>query len=268
MESRLRSKASAPDCAPSRRAAPGAISQGVCIARARALSPSLSHTARRIIPQRVHDHPREASLQIMMMSAARAQQHRHPLRPCATSSLCVAEAWLRALLQVLVLVGQRHGGRVRQLRAKPSTRTRTRTRESRAVSGRRLGGGGRAPDAVAAGGRRVRAGGVAYLEFVLCDGVGVDGDLWRFERGRLDEGEVRVADELAREPEEGLLEVVVGLGRDVVVLEVLLAVEGDLCSNEREHKQRETRRAAAAGRREARRACAVGPVVAVAHASP
>jgi len=36
-----------------------------------------------------------------------------------------------------------------------------------------------------------------------------------------------VADELPREPQERLLEVVVGLGRDVVVLEVLLAVEGD-----------------------------------------
>jgi hypothetical protein len=36
-----------------------------------------------------------------------------------------------------------------------------------------------------------------------------------------------VADKLASEPEEGLLEVVVGLGGDVVVLQVLLAVEGD-----------------------------------------
>lgn len=36
-----------------------------------------------------------------------------------------------------------------------------------------------------------------------------------------------VANELAGEPQERLLEVVVGLGRDVVVLEVLLAVESD-----------------------------------------
>ena len=36
-----------------------------------------------------------------------------------------------------------------------------------------------------------------------------------------------ITDKLARQPEEGLLEVVVGLGGDVVVLEVLLAVEGD-----------------------------------------
>lgn len=37
----------------------------------------------------------------------------------------------------------------------------------------------------------------------------------------------RVANELPGEPEEGLLEVVVGLGRDIVVLKVLLAVEGN-----------------------------------------
>ena len=39
--------------------------------------------------------------------------------------------------------------------------------------------------------------------------------------------ELRVANQLASEPEERLLKVVVGLGRDVVVLEVLLAVESD-----------------------------------------
>lgn len=38
---------------------------------------------------------------------------------------------------------------------------------------------------------------------------------------------LRVSDKLAGEPEERLLEVVVGLGRDVVVLEVLLAMESD-----------------------------------------
>jgi hypothetical protein len=36
-----------------------------------------------------------------------------------------------------------------------------------------------------------------------------------------------IADKLAREPEEGLLEVIVGLGGDIVVLQILLAVEGD-----------------------------------------
>lgn len=36
-----------------------------------------------------------------------------------------------------------------------------------------------------------------------------------------------VANELASEPEEGLLEVIIALGRDVVVLKVLFPVEGD-----------------------------------------
>lgn len=39
--------------------------------------------------------------------------------------------------------------------------------------------------------------------------------------------ETGVADELASEPQEGLLEVVVGLSGDIVVLEVLLAVESN-----------------------------------------
>lgn len=36
-----------------------------------------------------------------------------------------------------------------------------------------------------------------------------------------------VANELSGEPKEGLLEVVVGLGGDIVVLKILLAVEGN-----------------------------------------
>jgi hypothetical protein len=39
-----------------------------------------------------------------------------------------------------------------------------------------------------------------------------------------------VADKLACQPEEGLLEVVVGLRRDIVVLKVLLSVECDCLS--------------------------------------
>lgn len=37
----------------------------------------------------------------------------------------------------------------------------------------------------------------------------------------------RVSNKLSRKPQEGLLEVVVGLGRNIVVLEILLPVEGD-----------------------------------------
>jgi hypothetical protein len=47
------------------------------------------------------------------------------------------------------------------------------------------------------------------------------------QKVRVQTYEGSIADELAGEPEEGLLEVVVGLGRDVVVLEVLFPVEGD-----------------------------------------
>jgi hypothetical protein len=39
--------------------------------------------------------------------------------------------------------------------------------------------------------------------------------------------QLRVTDQLPGKPQERLLEVVVGLGGDIVVLEVLLAVEGD-----------------------------------------
>jgi hypothetical protein len=51
---------------------------------------------------------------------------------------------------------------------------------------------------------------------------------FRRSKGRSgDEFEVCVSDELAGEPEERSLEVVVGLGRDFEVLKVLLSVEGD-----------------------------------------
>jgi hypothetical protein len=52
-------------------------------------------------------------------------------------------------------------------------------------------------------------------------------DFGRSESWRGDKLELGVADKLASEPEEGFLEVVVGFGGDVIVLQVLLAVEGD-----------------------------------------
>merc|ERR1719333_1931301 len=54
---------------------------------------------------------------------------------------------------------------------------------------------------------------------------GVHSDLWGHEGGHGHELKVGVTDKLPGQPEEWLLEVVVGLGRDVVVLEVLLSVE-------------------------------------------
>ncbi|KAH3678749.1 hypothetical protein OGATHE_000017 [Ogataea polymorpha] len=57
--------------------------------------------------------------------------------------------------------------------------------------------------------------------------VGVDRHLRRSQGRRLDKLELGVAHELSGEPQERLLEVVVRLGRDVEVLQVLLSVEGD-----------------------------------------
>jgi hypothetical protein len=55
----------------------------------------------------------------------------------------------------------------------------------------------------------------------------VDVDFGRSKSGSGDEFELRVSDQFSSEPEERLLEIVVGLGRNVVVLQVLLAVECD-----------------------------------------
>ena len=55
-----------------------------------------------------------------------------------------------------------------------------------------------------------------------------DGDLRGSKERGFHKGQVGVVDHAAEEPDERLLELIVALGRDVVVLEVLLAVEGDL----------------------------------------
>lgn len=60
--------------------------------------------------------------------------------------------------------------------------------------------------------------GFLHLLFVLGDECRVHLHLRRSESGHGDELEVRVADELAGEVQEGFLEVVVRFGRDVVVL--------------------------------------------------
>ena len=52
-------------------------------------------------------------------------------------------------------------------------------------------------------------------------------DLWRQQGGDGHELQRRVTHQLLGQPQEGPLKVVVGLGGDVVVLQVLLAVEGD-----------------------------------------
>jgi len=66
-----------------------------------------------------------------------------------------------------------------------------------------------------------------HLFSVLLEDGLVDLDFWRSQGRGGNELERLVANQLPGEPEERLFEVVVGLGRDVVVLQVLLAMEGD-----------------------------------------
>ena len=56
----------------------------------------------------------------------------------------------------------------------------------------------------------------------------IESDFNRSEDGGLHKHQVGVVGKTTEEPNEGLFELVVALGGDVVVLEVLLAVEGDL----------------------------------------
>jgi hypothetical protein len=65
------------------------------------------------------------------------------------------------------------------------------------------------------------------LLVVLLHQVGVHADLGWGQSGGSNELQRRVANELSCKPQEGLLEIVVGLGRELEVLQVLLAVEGD-----------------------------------------
>lgn len=75
-------------------------------------------------------------------------------------------------------------------------------------------------------GQRLSSGVCEFL-LVLGHNLGVDLDFGGSQSGSGDEFQSLVADKLTSEPQERLLEVVVGLGRDIVVLEILLAVECD-----------------------------------------
>lgn len=69
---------------------------------------------------------------------------------------------------------------------------------------------------------------IVQLLLVLLHEGGIDLDLWRGQGRGGDKFEVGIARELAGQPQERLLEVVVGLGRNVIVLQVLLPVECDV----------------------------------------
>lgn len=71
---------------------------------------------------------------------------------------------------------------------------------------------------------------IVHLLLVSVEGSLIDGDLGRSQSRGCDELQRRVSDQFSCEPKERFLKVVVGLGRDVVVLQVLLSVESDsLC---------------------------------------
>jgi len=70
-------------------------------------------------------------------------------------------------------------------------------------------------------------GGLGQLALVHLHQFLVHLDLGRFQGGHLHELEVRVAGDLARQPEEGLLKVVVGLCGDVIILQIFLSVKND-----------------------------------------
>lgn len=68
---------------------------------------------------------------------------------------------------------------------------------------------------------------ILHLLVVRSQELGVDSNFrWCQSWGR-DELKSRVTDELPGQPQERFLKVVVGFSRDIVVLEVLLAMEGD-----------------------------------------
>jgi len=75
--------------------------------------------------------------------------------------------------------------------------------------------------------RQRHGGSLGHFLVVLIHQLLVDLDLGRSEGNLSDELQSLVANKLASEPQERFLEVVVRLGRDVVVLQVLLAMEGD-----------------------------------------
>jgi len=65
---------------------------------------------------------------------------------------------------------------------------------------------------------------------VLLNGFQAKLNLWRLKSGGLNKDQIGLAKELSSKPEERLLEVVIAARRDIVVLEILLAVECDLLS--------------------------------------
>lgn len=70
-------------------------------------------------------------------------------------------------------------------------------------------------------------GSIFHLLVICRQELGVYGNLRRGQSWGCDKLEGGVADKLPGQPQEGLLEVVVGFGGNVVILEIFLAVEGN-----------------------------------------
>ena len=72
----------------------------------------------------------------------------------------------------------------------------------------------------------------SILEFLVhcVDLILVNNNFRGLKDGSFNEGKVGVTNESSKEPDEGLLELIVALSGDIVVLEVLLSVESDLLS--------------------------------------
>ena len=67
--------------------------------------------------------------------------------------------------------------------------------------------------------------GFGHLLVVLIQQLLVDLNLWGRKSGCCDKLKLGIANQLSGQPQEGLLKVIIGLGRNVVILEVLLAME-------------------------------------------
>merc|ERR1719429_739551 len=69
--------------------------------------------------------------------------------------------------------------------------------------------------------------GFLVILFNLLLPLGIHLDFGRKQSRHSYKFEVRVTNQFSGQPEEGLLEVVIGLGRDVIILKVLLTVENN-----------------------------------------
>mmetsp|Transcript_12107 Transcript_12107/g.20095 ORF Transcript_12107/g.20095 Transcript_12107/m.20095 type:complete len:238 (-) Transcript_12107:71-784(-) len=76
--------------------------------------------------------------------------------------------------------------------------------------------------------RKWLSGCCSQLLFVASLGLVIDLKLRRLESRSLNKVKLIVSTELARQPQKRFFKIVVGLGRDIVILEVLLSVEGNL----------------------------------------